>query len=238
MTTQHQAALEAAYATRATARARLVAAAAALDRGRRIERDAQADLKKAQAVELETEAAHASRLHASIVAGAEDLPADMAPPNFSDAPPNGTWPADKRTTEMRLSIAGRAVEALAGQHAEALAAAQLAERNVAAAVDAVLHADLLAAADEFLELRNRMLEQGDAVRALIPDALTTPGGYVAIPPSAQTVIDFLNVLRDDLHVPSNKLRGFPEFGAERERRRAALIAGGNDNATNNSAAAA
>jgi len=71
---------------------------------------------------------------------------------------------------------------------------------------------------------------GQELVGMIPEGIDSPT-YVALSPSIQRAVEYLNAQRDDLNTPANELRYGPySHGRIRSKRRAELIAGGDDNA--------
>ena len=80
-------------------------------------------------------------------------------------------------------------------------------------------------AEEFWNVHAQMMRAGEDLVGMIPEGIDSPT-YVAISPSIQRVVDFMNKQRDDLNTPVNELRyGQFSHGELRRVRRAGLIAG-------------
>ena len=193
---QLHAVLEAEYTRRSAARTRLEQAKQALERGQRIAHDALDDLAHVRQTLTDATAAHAAKLQADIVAGAEHSPPAIVLDDRA-----------QRAAEHRAAVAGKAVEALQSQHAQAQGELQAAEAAVVAVVDKILQAEKMALAEKVSVAMGEVRRLVELLRIYVPDPFRTRiSEQRELEPEVRAALDSVPK-RDDLHTPTNILRG-------------------------------
>jgi hypothetical protein len=148
MTNTYPAALAEAHRTHRTARTRHAASAAALEKAKRLEADAQARLSQLQQANTDAELAFGDQLAAAIASGKS---APSLPPPKTD---------DVRLTEMEsarfhATITANAAKSLAIGHAKTTDELREAASNLEAAVHAQIDSEALALAEKIIDFEKQ-----------------------------------------------------------------------------------
>jgi hypothetical protein len=167
--------------------------------------------------ELAQDRALAARHHEALEAAmdAEEAASIVAAPQKAQA---------RRDAQAVSDAANRQAAAKLGEHARLSLASQVAEGEVARAVDAILEAEALAIAADIERQHAALLRLGERLRGFLPPGTVSIG--FSPPPIIAKALALVPAL-DSMHVPVHLLQAGaqPADFASVAARRAALIAG-------------